>query len=71
MKKRSEAIDIAVVLSGMSVFPLLIMSASNPQMIMYGIVMAFITYSLMRISQSSHKKHKRDYLKRIIRERKH
>lgn len=71
MKKKDETLDIAVIVSGVSVFPLLMFSVHHPTLLGYAIVMILTTYTLMRVAEKDNEKWKRDSIKRAIRERKH
>lgn len=71
MKKKDETLDIAVIISGVSIIPLLMLSIRNPTMLGYAVVMILTTYTLMRVAEKDNEKWRRDYVKRAIRERKH
>jgi hypothetical protein len=71
MKKRSEFLDVLVIVSGTSTFPLLILATKDYNMLGYAIVMILVTCTLMIAAEKYNEKWRRDYIKRVIRERKH
>lgn len=71
MKKRSEVLDVLVILSGMSVFILLIMGARQHTMLGYAIVMILVTFTLLKAAENYNKRWERKYIQRVIKQRKH
>jgi hypothetical protein len=70
MRKKDETLDIAVIVSGVSIIPLLMFSVHHPNLLGYAIVMIMTTITLARVAEKENEKWRKDYTKRAIRERK-
>ena len=71
MKKRSEVLDVLVIVSGTSIFPLLLIATNKHTMLGYAIVMILVTLTLMKAADNYNKKWERKYMQRLIKQRKH